>query len=106
MVVAEHWCKKVIEYGAVLFRLERGWLCSSVFTASERPRRRRSCNIIEGTVKEGSDKDALKACLKNGEKHPFIEGNLNYRTIAPTVSFHILHRGSSFLPTISKATLN
>ena len=39
-----------------------------------------------GWSEEGSDKDALKACLKNWGKHPFVEGNLNYRTIAPSVS--------------------
>ena len=34
---------------------------------------------------EGSDKNALKACLKNWGEHPFVEGNLDYRTIAPSV---------------------
>jgi hypothetical protein len=34
---------------------------------------------------EGSDKDALKACLKHWGKHPFVEGNLDYRTIARSV---------------------
>jgi hypothetical protein len=34
---------------------------------------------------EGSDTDALKACLKNWGKRPFVEGNLDYRTIAPSV---------------------
>ena len=38
-----------------------------------------------GWSEEGSDKDALNACLKNWGKHPFDEGNLNYRTIAPNV---------------------
>jgi len=41
-----------------------------------------------GWSEEGSDKDALKACLKNWGKHPFVEGNLNYRTIAPSVSVY------------------
>jgi hypothetical protein len=39
-----------------------------------------------GWSEEGSDEDALKACLNNWGKHPFVEGNLNYRTIAPSVS--------------------
>ena len=39
-----------------------------------------------GWSQEESDKDALKACLKNWGKHPFVEGNLDYRTIAPSVS--------------------
>ena len=39
-----------------------------------------------GWSEEGSDMAALKACLKNWGKHPFVEGNLNYRTIAPSVS--------------------
>jgi hypothetical protein len=38
-----------------------------------------------GWSEEGSDKDALKACLKHWGKHPFVEGNLDYRTIAPSV---------------------
>ena len=40
-----------------------------------------------GWSDEGSDKDtdALKTCLKNWGKHPFVEGNLDYRTIAPSV---------------------
>jgi hypothetical protein len=37
---------------------------------------------------EGSDRDALKACLKNWGNHPFAEGELNYRTIAPSVSVY------------------
>jgi hypothetical protein len=41
-----------------------------------------------GWSEEGSDKDALKACLKNWGKHPFVEGDLNYRTIAPSVSVY------------------
>jgi len=32
-----------------------------------------------------SDKDALQACLKNWGQHPFVEGNPDYRTIAPSV---------------------
>ena len=39
-----------------------------------------------GWSEEGSDEEALKACLNNWGKHPFVEGNLNYRTIAPSVS--------------------
>jgi hypothetical protein len=39
-----------------------------------------------GWSEEGSDQDALKACLTNWGKHPFVEGNLSYRTIAPNVS--------------------
>jgi hypothetical protein len=35
---------------------------------------------------EESDRDALKACLKNWGNHPFVEGDLNYRTIAPSVN--------------------
>ena len=35
--------------------------------------------------REGSDEDALKACLRSWGKHPFVEGNLDYRTIAPSV---------------------
>jgi hypothetical protein len=40
-----------------------------------------------GWSDEGTDKDtdALKTCLKNWGKHPFVEGNLDYRTIAPSV---------------------
>ena len=38
-----------------------------------------------GWSEEVSDKDALNACLKSWGKHPFDEGNLNYRTIAPNV---------------------
>jgi len=38
-----------------------------------------------GWSEEGSDRDALKACLKNWGKHPFVEGNPAYRTIAPSV---------------------
>jgi hypothetical protein len=38
-----------------------------------------------GWAREGTDKDALQACLKNWGKHPFVEGNLDYRTIAPSV---------------------
>jgi hypothetical protein len=40
-----------------------------------------------GWSDEGSDKDtdALKTCLKNWGKHPFVEGNLDYRMIAPSV---------------------
>ena len=38
-----------------------------------------------GWSEEGSDEDALKACLKHFGKHPFVEGNLAYRTIAPSV---------------------
>jgi hypothetical protein len=38
-----------------------------------------------GWSEEVSDRDALNACLKNWGKHPFDEGNLNYRTIAPNV---------------------
>jgi hypothetical protein len=34
---------------------------------------------------EGSDQDALKACLQHWGMHPFVEGSLNYRTIAPSV---------------------
>jgi hypothetical protein len=34
---------------------------------------------------EGSDRDALETCLKNWGRHPFVEGNLDYRTIAPSV---------------------
>jgi len=34
---------------------------------------------------EGTDKDALEACLKNWGTHPFVEGNLAHRTIAPSV---------------------
>jgi len=49
MVGVEHWCKKGIECVAVLFRLEWCWLCFSVFAASDRPRRRLSCNIIGGS---------------------------------------------------------
>ena len=41
---------------------------------------------ILGWSEEGSDKDALKACLKNWGKHPFVEGHLDYRTIVPSVS--------------------
>ena len=37
---------------------------------------------------EWSDRDALKACLKNWGNHPFAEGDLNYRTIAPSVSVY------------------
>jgi hypothetical protein len=33
----------------------------------------------------GNDKDALNACLTHWGKHPFAEGNLDYRTIAPSV---------------------
>ena len=39
-----------------------------------------------GWSEEGSDEEALKVCLNNWGKHPFVEGNLNYRTIAPSVS--------------------
>jgi len=39
-----------------------------------------------GWSEEVSDQDALKACLKNWGTHPFVEGNLSYRTIAPNVS--------------------
>ena len=35
--------------------------------------------------REGSDEDALKACLRSWGNHPFVEGNLDYRTIAPSV---------------------
>jgi hypothetical protein len=40
-----------------------------------------------GWSDEGRDKDtdALKTCLKNWGKHPFVERNLDYRTIAPSV---------------------
>ena len=38
-----------------------------------------------GWSREGSDKDALKGCLKNWGQHPFVEGNLDHRTIAPSV---------------------
>ena len=38
-----------------------------------------------GWSREGTDKDALKTCLNNWGKHPFIEKNLDYRTIAPSV---------------------
>jgi len=38
-----------------------------------------------GWSEEGSDKDALNACLKHLGKHPFAEGNLVYRTIGPSV---------------------
>jgi hypothetical protein len=40
-----------------------------------------------GWSDERTDKDtaALKTCLKNWGKHPFVEGNLDYRTIAPSV---------------------
>jgi hypothetical protein len=40
-----------------------------------------------GWSDEGTDKntDALKTCLKHWGKHPFVEGNLDYRTIAPSV---------------------
>jgi hypothetical protein len=40
-----------------------------------------------GWSDEGNDKDtdALKACLRNWGTHPFGEGNLAYRTIAPSV---------------------
>jgi len=31
------------------------------------------------------DKDALNACLKHWGTHPFVEGDLDYRTIAPSV---------------------
>jgi len=34
---------------------------------------------------EGSDRDAVETCLKNWGRHPFVEGNLDYRTIAPSV---------------------
>ena len=34
---------------------------------------------------EGGDRDALRACLKSWGQHPFVEGNLDYRTIAPSV---------------------
>jgi len=34
---------------------------------------------------EGTDQDAVNACLKHWGKHPFVEGNLDYRTIAPSV---------------------
>ena len=34
---------------------------------------------------ERTDKDALEACLKNWGTHPFVEGNLAHRTIAPSV---------------------
>ncbi len=32
-----------------------------------------------------NDTDALNTCLKHWGKHPFVEGNLDYRTIAPSV---------------------
>ena len=35
---------------------------------------------------EGGDRDTLRACLKSWGQHPFVEGNLDYRTIAPSVS--------------------
>lgn len=38
-----------------------------------------------GWSEEGRDKQALSACLKHWGKHPFVEGNLDYRTIAPSV---------------------
>ena len=38
-----------------------------------------------GWPREGIDKDALNGCLKNWGQHPFVEGNLDYRTIAPSV---------------------
>ena len=34
---------------------------------------------------EGGDRDTLRACLKSWGQHPFVEGNLDYRTIAPSV---------------------
>jgi hypothetical protein len=34
---------------------------------------------------EGGDRAALRACLKSWGQHPFVEGNLSYRTIAPSV---------------------
>jgi len=40
---------------------------------------------VLGWSGEGTDKDAVNACLKNWGKHPFVEGNLDYRTIAPSV---------------------
>jgi hypothetical protein len=36
-------------------------------------------------AREGTDKDALRACLKSWGTHPFTEMNLDYRTIAPSV---------------------
>jgi hypothetical protein len=32
---------------------------------------------------KGMDKDALNACLKHWGTHPFVEGNLDYRTSRP-----------------------
>lgn len=34
---------------------------------------------------EEGDRDAVRACLKSWGQHPFVEGNLDYRTIAPSV---------------------
>jgi hypothetical protein len=51
-------------------------LCLDVFFASDPD---------FGVVQRGSDKDALNGCLKNWGQHPFVEGNLDHRTIAPSV---------------------
>jgi hypothetical protein len=38
-----------------------------------------------GWSEGGGDRDALRACLKSWGQHPFVEGTLDYRTIAPSV---------------------
>jgi hypothetical protein len=62
------------EGGAVMWRkLLWGLICSFLLIP----------NL--GWSEEISDRDALKTCLRNWGKHPFVEGNLDHRTIAPSV---------------------